>query len=134
MIFSNFTPMSQSFHKTERLKSKIIFDELIASGSSVKKYPFILVWKKLNVDQSYPIKIAFSVSKKRFPLAVERNEIKRKIREVYRLKKSGIYANLNNNYAVLLIYTPKKKIKRDFLNNKLTLIFEYFIDDAKERA
>ena len=126
--------MSQSFHKTERLKSKIIFDELIASGSSVKKYPFILVWKKLNVDQSYPIKIAFSVSKKRFPLAVERNEIKRKIREAYRLKKSGIYANLKNNYAVLLIYTPKKKIKRDFLNNKLTLIFECFIDDAKERA
>ncbi len=134
MIFSNFTIMSQSFHKTERLKSKIIFDELIASGSSVKKYPFILVWKKLNVDQSYPIKIAFSVSKKRFPLAVERNEIKRKIREAYRLKKSGIYANLNNNYAVLLIYTPKKKIKRDFLNNKLKLIFECFIDDAKERA
>ena len=126
--------MSQSFHKTERLKSKIIFDELTASGSSVKKYPFILVWKKLNVDQSYPIKIAFSVSKKRFPLAVERNEIKRKIREAYRLKKSGIYANLNNNYAILIIYTPKKKIKRDFLNNKLTLIFECFIDDAKERA
>ncbi len=134
MIFSNFTIMSQSFHKTERLKSKIIFDELIASGSSVKKYPFILVWKKLNVDQSYPIKIAFSVPKKRFPLAVERNEIKRKIREAYRLKKSGIYANLNNNYAVLLIYTPKEKIKRDLLNNKLTLIFERFIDDAKERA
>lgn len=134
MIFSNFTFMSQSFHKTERLKSKIIFDELIASGSSVKKYPFILVWKKLNVDQSYPIKIAFSVPKKRFPLAVERNEIKRKIREAYRLKKSGIYANLNNNYAVLLIYTPKEKIKRDLLNNKLTLIFERFIDDAKERA
>ena len=134
MIFSNFTLMSQSFHKTERLKSKIIFDELIASGSSVKKYPFILVWKKLNVDQSYPIKIAFSVPKKRFPLAVERNEIKRKIREAYRLKKSGIYANLNNNYAVLLIYTPKEKIKRDLLNNKLTLIFERFIDDAKERA
>ena len=51
--------MSQSFHKTERLKSKIIFDELIASGSTVKKHPFILVWKKLNVDQSFPIRIAF---------------------------------------------------------------------------
>ena len=134
MIFSNFTLMSQSFHKTERLKSKIIFDELIASGSTVKKYPFILVWKKLNVDQSYPIRIAFSVSKKRFPLAVDRNEIKRKIRESYRLKKSDIYANLNNNYAVLLIYTPKEKIKRDLLNNKLTLVFERFIDDVKEKA
>ena len=134
MIFSNFTIMSQSFHKTERLKSKIIFDELIASGSSVKKHPFILVWKKLNVDQSYPIKIAFSVSKKRFPLAVDRNEMKRKIREAYRLKKSDIYANLSDNYAVLLIYTTKEKISRDLLNNKLRLVFERFIDDAEKSA
>tara|TARA_B100000282_G_C31416970_1_gene347248 strand:+ start:128 stop:508 length:381 start_codon:yes stop_codon:yes gene_type:complete len=126
--------MSQSFHKTERLKSKIIFDELIASGSSVKKHPFILVWKKLNVDQSYPIKIAFSVSKKRFPLAVDRNEMKRKIREAYRLKKSDIYANLSDNYAVLLIYTTKEKINRDLLNNKLRLVFERFIDDAEKSA
>ncbi len=126
--------MSQSFHKTERLKSKIIFDELIASGSTVKKHPFILIWKKLNVDQSFPIRIAFSVSKKRFPLAVDRNDMKRSIREAYRQKKSDIYANLNNNYAVLLIYTPKEKIKRDLLKNKLTLVFERFIDDVKERA
>ena len=134
MIFSNFTIMSQSFHKTERLKSKIIFDELIASGSTVKKHPFILIWKKLNEDQSFPIRIAFSVSKKRFPLAVDRNEMKRKIREAYRQKKSDIYASLNNNYAVLLIYTPREKLKRGLLNNKLTLVFERFIDDVKERA
>ena len=126
--------MSQSLHKTERLKSKIIFNELITSGWIVKKHPFILIWKKLNVDQSYPIRIAFSVSKKRFPLAVDRNEIKRKIREAYRLKKSDIYANLNNNYAVLLIYTPKEKIKRDLLNNKLKLVFDRFINDVKKRA
>ena len=126
--------MRQTFHKTERLKSKIIFDELIASGSTVKKHPFILVWKKLNVDQSYPIRIAFSVSKKRFPLAVDRNQMKRKIREVYRLKKSDIYDKLTNNFAVLLIYTSKEKMKSDVLKNKLILVFERFIDDVKERA
>ena len=126
--------MSQGFHKTERLKSKIIFDELIASGSTVKKHPFILIWKKLNVDESFTIRIAFSVSKKRFPLAVDRNEIKRKIRELYRLKKSDIYSKLNNNYAVLLIYTSKEKIKKDLLDKKLTLVFERFINDVKERA
>ena len=126
--------MRQSFHKTERLKSKIIFDELIASGSSVKKHPFILVWKKLNEAQGHRIRIAFSVSKKRFPLAVDRNQMKRKIREAYRLKKSDIYANLTNNFAVLLIYTSKEKMKSDVLKNKLILVFERFIDDVKERA
>ena len=134
MIFSTFTVMRQSFHKTERLKSKIIFEELIASGSSVKKHPFILVWKKLNEDQAQPIRIAFSVSKKRFPLAVDRNQMKRKIREVYRLKKSDIYDKLSNNFAVLLIYTSKEKMKSDVLKNKLILVFERFIDDVKERA
>ena len=126
--------MSQSFHKTERLKSKIIFDELIASGSSVKKHPFILVWKKLNEDQGQPIRIAFSVSKKRFPLAVDRNHMKRKIREAYRLKKSDIYAKLTNNFAVLLIYTSKEKMKSDVLKNKLILVFERFIDDVEQRS
>ena len=126
--------MSQSFHKTERLNSKIIFDELIADGSSVKKHPFILVWKKLNEDQAQPIRIAFSVSKKRFPLAVDRNQMKRKIRELYRLKKSDIYDKITNNFAVLLIYTSKEKMKSDVLKNKLILVFERFIDDVKERA
>lgn len=126
--------MRQSFHKTERLKSKIIFDELIASGSSVKKHPFILVWKKLNEAQGQPIRIAFSVSKKRFPLAVDRNQMKRKIREAYRLKKSDIYAKLTNNFAVLLIYTSKEKMKSDVLKNKLILVFQRFINDVEERS
>ena len=126
--------MRQSFHKTERLKSKIIFDELIASGSSVKKHPFILVWKKLNEAQEQPIRIAFSVSKKRFPLAVDRNQMKRKIREAYRLKKSDIYAKLTNNFAVLLIYTSKEKMKSDVLKNKLILVFQRFINDAEQRS
>ena len=126
--------MRQSFYKTERLKSKIIFDELIASGSSVKKHPFILVWKKLNEAQEQPIRIAFSVSKKRFPLAVDRNQMKRKIREAYRLKKSNIYAKLTNNFAVLLIYTSKEKMKSDVLKNKLILVFQRFINDVKERS
>ena len=126
--------MRQSFHKTERLKSKIIFEELIASGSSVKKHPFILVWKKLNEAQGQPIRIAFSVSKKRFPLAVDRNQMKRKIREAYRLKKSDIYAKLTNNFAVLLIYTSKEKMKSDVLKNKLILVFQRFINDVEERS
>lgn len=124
--------MCNHFHKKERLKSKIVFEELMFSGNSLKKHPFIIVWKKLNKPQEYPIKIAFSVSKKRFPLAVDRNQMKRKIREIYRLKKSDIYSKINHNFAVLIIYTSKEKMKRDVLQNKLMLVFERFIEDVKE--
>jgi len=124
--------MRQTFHKAERLKSKIVFGELIAEGSSVKKYPFVLVWKKVDVNQEFPIRIAFSVSKKRFPLAVDRNEMKRKISEIYRLNKTSWYNKLSDNYAVLLIYTSKEKMKSVELENKLMLIFERFISDVEK--
>ena len=124
--------MRQTFHKAERLKSKIVFGELIAEGSSVKKYPFVLVWKKVDVKQDFPVRIAFSVSKKRFPLAVDRNEMKRKISEIYRLNKADWYGKLSNNYAVLLIYTSKEKMKSVDLKNKLMLVFERFIADVEK--
>tara|TARA_B110000116_G_C16604960_1_gene476740 strand:+ start:101 stop:481 length:381 start_codon:yes stop_codon:yes gene_type:complete len=124
--------MRQTFHKAERLKSKIVFGELIAEGSSVKKHPFVLVWKKVDVKQEFPIRIAFSVSKKRFPLAVDRNEMKRKICEIYRLKKMSWYNKLSDNFAVLLIYTSKEKMKSVDLENKLILVFERFIADVEK--
>jgi len=124
--------MSQTFHKAERLKSKIVFGKLIADGSSVKKHPFVLVWKKVVVNQEFPIKIAFSVSKKRFPLAVDRNEMRRKISEIYRLNKAGWYSKLSHNYAILLIYTSKEKMTSVDLKNKLMLVFERFIADVEK--
>ena len=60
--------------------------------------------------------------------------MKRKIREVYRLKKSDIYDKLTNNFAVLLIYTSKEKMKSDVLKNKLILVFQRFIDDVEKRS
>ena len=124
--------MRQTFHKAERLKSKIVFGELISDGCSVKKYPFVLVWKKSDKVQEFPLRIAFSVSKKRVPLAVDRNEIRRKISEIYRLNKQDLYNKLSDNYAVLLIYTSREKMKSAALENKLMLVFERFIADVKK--
>ncbi len=123
--------MNQTFQKTEILKSKIIFSDLISKGSSAKKHPFVLVWKELEVKQAFPIRIAFSVSKKRFPLAVDRNAMKRKIREIYRLNKSTWYGRLNSNFAVLLIYTSKEKLKSSEMDSKLKQVFERFIEHVE---
>ena len=123
--------MDQTFHKAERLKSKTVFGDLISDGSSSKKYPFVLIWKKVDAEQEFPMKIAFSVSKKRFPLAVDRNAMKRKIREIYRLNKADWYRRLSDKYAVLLIYTSKEKMKSADMENKLIQVFERFITDVE---
>ena len=51
---------------------------------------------------------AFSVSSKNFKKAVDRNRIKRLMREAYRLQKSLLQSELENNrlyLAVFIIYT-----------------------------
>ena len=124
--------MNQTFKKTEILKSKIAFSDLIAKGDSAKKFPFVLVWNKVDTAQEFRLKTAFSVSKKRFPLAVNRNAMKRKIKEIYRLNKIVWYSQLKHNYTLLLIYTSKEKLKSSEMETKLKQIFHRFIENVEQ--
>src|ERR1700761_5271465 len=77
----------QTFKKEERLCNKRLIDSLFHNGSSFLCYPFKASWLFIDEPQSSPAQILFSVSKKRFKRAVDRNVIKRRMREVYRLHK-----------------------------------------------
>ena len=83
--------MNRTYKKEERLCSKKAFEVLIASGTSMFCFPFKLIWIKTDYPLSYPAQIAFSVPKRRFKKAHDRNLIKRRIREAYRLNKSNLY-------------------------------------------
>ena len=104
---------SQKFLKKERLKSKKAIDHLFRLRQSVHVYPLRLIWGKIEPPlSSSPIQFAVSVPKKSFPLAVNRNRIKRIIREVYRLNKQAIYEKLENKeiqYGWIFIYTGHKE-------------------------
>jgi ribonuclease P protein component len=85
-----------TFKKEERLCNKRLIDKLFHSGSSFLCYPFKASWLLAADEQQVPVQILFSVSKKRFKRAVDRNQIKRRIREAYRLnKQQQLYDQLN---------------------------------------
>lgn len=78
-----------TFGKKEKLCSKLVIDKLFKSGKSFKAYPLRVVYLPLSESDS-AAKLLISVPKKRFGKAVSRNQIKRLIREAYRLNKPDL--------------------------------------------
>lgn len=99
-----------TFHKEERLCSQKIIGELFTSGESFLAYPLKVVFLKTDSLESHPIQAAFTVSKRNFKRAVKRNLLKRRMREAYRLNKSGLYEELaarNIKLSMMFVYVGK---------------------------
>ncbi|RZF59407.1 ribonuclease P protein component [Sphingobacterium corticibacterium] len=106
--------MSYTFTKEERLCSKRLIESLFRNGSSFVVYPYRVVWLYTPPIQQniIPAQSIISVSKRRFRKAVDRNALKRRIRETYRLQKSDLYKFLQEHSLHLLVafqYVGKEK-------------------------
>jgi len=112
-----------TFKKDERLCSKIIIDKLFSEGETVFSYPLRFVFiPTIEKDGNYPIQIVFSVPRRNFKKAVDRNLIKRRMREAYRLEKSQFYLPLlenRKNIALMVIYTDKTIVDYDKIHRSL---------------
>lgn len=115
---------SLKFSSKERLKSKKVIDNLFKEGKSVNNSGFTLVYLVQTHETFYPIKAGFSVPKRYFKKAVDRNRIKRQMREVYRLEKKMIYEKLaQKNLQVALMCIYKGKTLPSFETVKTALQF-----------
>lgn len=100
-----------TFKKEERLCSKTELDSLFTQGKSVFVYPFKFIFKPTVKDLAYPVQVVFSVPKRSFKKAVDRNLLKRRMREAYRLNKSEFYETLNQKgvkLSLMIIYADKE--------------------------
>jgi ribonuclease P protein component len=97
-----------SFKKAERLCSKKIIDKLFLEGKSVFSFPVKIVYLETQLPVKVSVQAGFSVGKRNFKRAVQRNLIKRRMREVYRLNKSNFYDAIGEKQvAVFFIFTGK---------------------------
>jgi len=112
-----------TFNKAERLSKEKTIQELFNRGSSFYLYPFKVVYM-LNPDQaSTTPQVLISASSRNFPRAVDRNLIKRRIREAYRLQKEVIQHGSKNGVFAFL-YTSKTILPFAEVRNKLFLVLE----------
>ena len=102
--------MKYTLGKEEKLKSTRLIEALFSSGSRINAFPLQLVFLQVSHQSSFPIQVGFSVPKRTIKLAVNRNRIKRIMREVYRKNKYLFSENLQNEYIFMFIYTATKEM------------------------
>jgi ribonuclease P protein component len=94
-----------TFKKEERLCNKKLIDKLFHNGSSFLCYPFKASWLLVDETAEIPVQVLFSVSKKRYKRAVDRNLIKRRAREAYRLNKQQHLYDMLNQAGKKIIFS-----------------------------
>jgi ribonuclease P protein component len=106
-----------SLGKNERLSKEIWIQELFGKGSSFYFHPFKVLFLPHPDPGSTVNEVLFSVSKRQFKRAVDRNTIKRRLREAYRLNKSALRSP--RKWLIAYIYTAKTILPSETFQQKV---------------
>jgi ribonuclease P protein component len=127
----------QTFRKEERLSEKKIIEKLFERGCAFYVSPFKILWICSDFKSKFPAKVMIAVSARNFRKAVDRNRIKRLIREAYRKNKYILYDAMQNSpekCAFMLLYNGKDIIPFKDIELKIILILQRLVKEYENSA
>lgn len=91
------------------MKRRVVMDRVFAEGNAAKGYPLVARYASVPPEGQALTRVAFTVGKRRFKRAVDRNLIKRLMREAWRHHRHLVENDLSAGvqWAVVLIFVGK---------------------------
>jgi ribonuclease P protein component len=113
--------MTQRFtlSKQERLCSRKIIESVFEGKKVIHLFPFSIYYQFCSLPSPTPFQIAFAVSKKNFKRAVDRNKIKRLMREAFRLNKELLTSQtFEKQIALVSVYHAREIVPYHIIEDK----------------
>lgn len=132
------TPPDRRFRSGERLKNRRTIGRLFnRQGETAVAYPLRLMWMPMDEPRSAaPVQFTLSVPKRSFKRAVDRNLLRRRIREAYRQQQPGIAADLaaapHPQYALIALYTGREMLDYRQIERSMRRLLRKFADQIRK--
>lgn len=126
----------QGLTKAERLTRKKIIEEVHAKGESIKTPAIVMVYHFSELPENVPAQAMFTVSKRIFKRAHDRNRVKRLLREAYRKQKHHIYKPLidqQKQVAIFFIFTGRQLPNYQYVHGKIFEVLKRFKTRLQEK-
>jgi ribonuclease P protein component len=89
----------------------------------------------VEVAMPFPIQVMFVVPKRNFKKAHDRNKIRRRMREAYRLNKNSVYSKFNvedKKIAIAFLYTGKEEKNYATIETSIKKLLVTIVDEKKK--
>ena len=126
-----------SYGKVEKLKSRKLLDQLFSEGKTFSIFPLKVFYLQPAMPLDFSVKMGVGVSSRNFKKAVERNRVKRILREAYRTEKQQLHDYLEANgrqVAVFLLYIDRALPGYEKIKTIMPHVLERLIKKLDETA
>jgi ribonuclease P protein component len=124
-----------SYSKEEKLKGRKLVQELFSKGKTFTVYPVKVFYMQPDVKLNNAVKAGVGTSARHFKKAVDRNRIKRLLREIYRIEKIPLHEYLKSSgkqVVIFFLYVDKSMPEYSELKTKMHLALHKLIKQLNE--
>jgi len=124
-----------TFTKDERLRKHNLILKLFAEGKTFRIPPFRITWLMLESQGNSPVEILLSVPKYNLRKAVQRNRVRRRMKEAFRLHKRILHETIipgQKHMLLCLTYTSKEILPFDHLKGKIILLLQRLKEESEK--